>query len=138
VTSRGGKAVVAALQKYGMFLADGGNDAFTAESDGFYAAEGLSWTGVLSGTDLESITPSDFDVVDYEESALMSGDDCVRAPEPPTVPRSGDAGAPPVEQDAGAPTHEPDAGSPEPRDAGSPVEDAGAPDAGHHRHHHDD
>jgi len=131
VTSIGGKAVVAALQKYGMFLADGGNDAFTAEADGFYAAEGLSWNGVLSGTDLESITPSDFDVVDYEESALMSGDDCVRAPEPPTVPRI-DAGAPPAPApDAGSTEPPPDAGAPA-HDAGTPAHDAGAPahDAG--------
>jgi serine/threonine-protein kinase len=83
VTSKGGKAVIAALQKYGMILADAGQDAFTAEADDFYASQGLSWNGILGATDLASLTPSDFDVVDYNTSLLGSGDDCVRAPTPP-------------------------------------------------------
>ena len=40
--------MIAALQKYGMILADGGQDAFTAEAGDFYASEGLSWSGVLA------------------------------------------------------------------------------------------
>jgi serine/threonine-protein kinase len=85
VTSKGGKAVIAALQKYGMILADAGQDAFTAEADDFYAAEGLSWNNVLGPTDLTSLKPSDFDVVDYDTSLVGTGDNCVRAPEPPTT-----------------------------------------------------
>jgi hypothetical protein len=87
VPSKGGKAVIAALKKYGMFLADGGQDAFTAESSDLYAAEGLGWSGVLARDDLSALTPADFDVVDYDPAKIRNEDDCVRAPLPAVRPR---------------------------------------------------
>jgi hypothetical protein len=87
VATKGGVAVIRALKKYGMILADAGQDAFTAESDDLYRAEGLGWSGVLGASDLAGLTPSDFDVVNYDESQLGSGDDCARAADPATSPR---------------------------------------------------
>jgi hypothetical protein len=80
IASPGGKAIVRALKKYGMILADGGNYALTAEDDRFEKANdpSMTWEGLLGGSDLKAITPADFDVVDY--SAIQTGDDCTRAP----------------------------------------------------------
>jgi serine/threonine-protein kinase len=81
VTSKGGKAIVAALQTYGMILADGSNfDTLIAEDDRLTKLEdpNLTWQGVLGPDDLAAFTASDFDVVDL--GTTMMGDNCVRAP----------------------------------------------------------
>jgi serine/threonine-protein kinase len=76
ISSPGGKAVVQALKTYGMLLADGGNDIFTAESDYLeQKIDGTTWGTTLQSNDLASIQPSDFDVLDYT-TPLGSGDDC--------------------------------------------------------------
>ena len=80
ISSSGGKAIVRALKKYGMILADGGNYALTAEDDRFEKAAdpSMTWQGLLDGSDLQAITPSDFEVVDF--SAIETTDNCTRAP----------------------------------------------------------
>ncbi len=81
VTSKGGKVIIAALQQYGMILADGSNyDTLIAEDDRLTKLEDptLTWTGVLSASDLSAFAPGDFEIVDY--GSVRSGDDCVRAP----------------------------------------------------------
>ena len=55
------RAVARALQRYGMFLADGGNVALTAQSDRFTTAK---WQGLLGSRDLQAIQVSDFQMVD--------------------------------------------------------------------------
>jgi serine/threonine-protein kinase len=67
VSSAGGRAVVRALKKYGMILADGGQIALTAEDDRFERAADptMKWNGLLDASDLDFIEPSDFEVVDY-------------------------------------------------------------------------
>ena len=65
ITTPGGKAIVRALQKYGMILADGGDIPLVAESVKIYqdanAAE--TWDGLLLPRDLGFIKPSDFEVI---------------------------------------------------------------------------
>lgn len=82
----GAKVVAAALKKYGMILSDGGNIAFTAKSDAFSATK---WAGLLGNLDLNSIKPTDFDMVatsngtDAESSAKrydFSSFNCARNP----------------------------------------------------------
>jgi hypothetical protein len=86
--SAGAKVVAAALMKYGMILSDGGNIAFTAKSDAFSTTK---WAGLLGNLDLNSIQPTDFDMVDGsygtdgESSATLHNfdsqtDNCVRNP----------------------------------------------------------
>jgi hypothetical protein len=70
--SAGGQVVAKALQKYGMFLSDGGNIALTATSDTFTTAK---WSGLLGTTDLVSIQVTDFDVVDLG-ALITTGDNC--------------------------------------------------------------
>jgi serine/threonine-protein kinase len=67
IASTGGRAIVQALKKYGMFLADGGQDALTAEDDRFEKARdpSMTWQGHLDTSDLAAIQPSDFEVVDF-------------------------------------------------------------------------
>jgi serine/threonine-protein kinase len=67
VTSAGGKVVAQALATYGMILADGGNDALTAEDDRFEKAKDptMTWTGLLARGDLSPLKPGDFEVVDF-------------------------------------------------------------------------
>jgi hypothetical protein len=80
-TSKGAKVIVAALQKYGMILADGSNyDTLIAEDDRLTKLEDptLTWTGTLGPDDLTALAPSDFEVVDY--GTVGTGDNCVRAP----------------------------------------------------------
>jgi hypothetical protein len=59
--SAGALVVVAALQKYGMFLSDGGSVALTAKSDTFSTTK---WDSLLGSQDLVSIQPTDFEMVD--------------------------------------------------------------------------
>jgi hypothetical protein len=79
--SKGAKIIVAALQKYGMILADGSNySTLIAEDDRLTKLEDatLTWTGTLGPDDLTALAPSDFEVVDY--GTVKHGNDCMRAP----------------------------------------------------------
>jgi serine/threonine-protein kinase len=68
------RVVARALQRYGMFLADGGNVALTAQSDRFTTAK---WSGLLGSRDLQAIQVSDFQMVDGGVRLPYTGD-CVR------------------------------------------------------------
>jgi serine/threonine-protein kinase len=72
--NEGARVVARALQRYGMALADGGNVALTAQSDRSTAA---SWEGLLGPRDLETIQPTDFEVVDTGPPIELTYD-CVR------------------------------------------------------------
>ena len=71
--------VVHALQKYGMFLADGGNIALTARSD---ARTTHKWDEVFEDGShaLFGIEPADFELVAIEGPAIPLTFDCERAP----------------------------------------------------------
>ncbi len=75
--NEGAKVVARALQEYGMFLADGGQIALTAQSDRFTANK---WEGLLGPHDLIGIRPSDFEVIDHGDYKTWSGDLCTREP----------------------------------------------------------
>jgi len=63
------QVVLKALQKYGMFLADGGNIALTAMSDAYNS---ISWVESGLGTlDLKGVYPQHFDVVNGFGSDLQ-------------------------------------------------------------------
>jgi hypothetical protein len=67
--------VARALQKYGMFLSDGGNIALTAQSDADTQAK---YTDVDFGShDLQDLKVTDFEVVDGGKPIPLT-DDCVR------------------------------------------------------------
>ena len=74
--NEGARVVARALQHYGMFLADAGQIALTAQSDRFTTAK---WTGLLDTRDLEIIRVGDFEMVEAGERFEFSGD-CVREP----------------------------------------------------------
>jgi serine/threonine-protein kinase len=60
--SEGAKVVARALQKYGMYHADGGNIALTARSDRRTTAK---WAGLLDAHDLSALKVEDFEVIDH-------------------------------------------------------------------------
>ncbi len=70
------RVVARALQRYGMFLADGGQVALTAQSDRFTTAK---WSGLLGSRELEAIQVSDFEMIDGGARIAYTGD-CVRVP----------------------------------------------------------
>jgi serine/threonine-protein kinase len=72
--NEGARTVARALQKHGMFLADGGNIALTAQSDTHTTAK---WSGLLEARDLASIQVTDFEMVDAGASIPLTLD-CVR------------------------------------------------------------
>jgi hypothetical protein len=72
----GARAVAKGLQKYGMFLADGGNIALTAQSDRLATAK---WADHLGSYDLSSLQVSDFEMVDGGSRITYTGD-CSRVP----------------------------------------------------------
>jgi serine/threonine-protein kinase len=72
----GARTVARALQRYGMFLADGGNIALTAQSDRFTVAK---WDNLLGPHDLAAIQVTDFEMVEGGERILYTGD-CRRTP----------------------------------------------------------
>lgn len=74
--NNGARVVAKALQKYGMFLADGGNIALTAQSDRFTTEK---WSNLLGPRDLGLLLVTDFEVVDHGASQTFTGD-CVREP----------------------------------------------------------
>jgi hypothetical protein len=72
--SEGARTVARALQRYGMFLADGGNIALTARSDTYGTAK---WSGLLAASDLTSIKVADFEMIDGGSRVPLTLD-CVR------------------------------------------------------------
>ena len=60
--SEGAKVVARALQKYGMYHADGGNIALTAQTDTYTTAK---WDGLLDPHDLAALKVTDFEVIDH-------------------------------------------------------------------------
>jgi len=60
--TEGARVVARALQRYGMYHADGGEYALTAVSDRHTTAK---WAGVLGESDLEALAVEDFDVIDH-------------------------------------------------------------------------
>jgi serine/threonine-protein kinase len=56
------QVVARAMQKYGMYHADGGNIALTAQSDRHTTAK---WDGLLDSHDLAALRVTDFDVIDH-------------------------------------------------------------------------
>jgi serine/threonine-protein kinase len=73
----GARAVARAMKKYGMMLADAGQNALTAESD---QHETTKWAGLLGSMDLASLKVSDFEVVDLGQVQQPAGGmNCVRS-----------------------------------------------------------
>ncbi|HEY5938555.1 MAG TPA: hypothetical protein VIU61_28080 [Kofleriaceae bacterium] len=70
----GARVVARAMQKYGMYHADGGNIALTAASDRFTTAK---WDGLLEPQDLAALRVEDFEVID-EGSMITLTYDCAR------------------------------------------------------------
>jgi hypothetical protein len=80
----GPQVVARALQRYGMFLADGGRKALTGRSDRFST---IKWNGsdglLLSESDLAPLKVTDFEMVEGGPR-IPYGGDCVREPGAPT------------------------------------------------------
>jgi serine/threonine-protein kinase len=74
--SDGARVVARALQRYGMYHADGGNIALTAQSDRHTTAQ---WEGLLGPRDLSSLAVEDFEVIDHAPQVPVTFD-CVREP----------------------------------------------------------
>jgi serine/threonine-protein kinase len=74
--NEGARVVARAMQKYGMYLADGGNIALTGQSDRFTTAK---WDGLLAPRDLQMITPGDFEMLEGGTRIPLAGE-CVRTP----------------------------------------------------------
>lgn len=72
----GARVVAKALQRYGMFLSDGGNITLTAKSDSNTAAK---WEGLMESADLQTLKVSDFEMVDGGPRVPVSFD-CQRVP----------------------------------------------------------
>ncbi|HUS31202.1 MAG TPA: hypothetical protein VMZ53_21980 [Kofleriaceae bacterium] len=72
--SEGAKVIARAMQKYGMYHADGGEYALTAQSDRFTTAK---WAGLLAENDLSSLLVEDFEVIDHGP-AIEITNDCMR------------------------------------------------------------
>jgi hypothetical protein len=70
----GAQVVARAMQKYGMYHADGGNIALTAQSDRHTTAK---WAGLLGSSDLAALKVTDFEVIDHGGAIALTGD-CVR------------------------------------------------------------
>jgi serine/threonine-protein kinase len=69
------QVVARALQKYGMYLADGGNIALTAQSD---VLGGATWTQVgFDSNSLSALKATDFDVIDNGAPIPLT-DNCTR------------------------------------------------------------
>ena len=72
--TEGARVVARAMQKYGMYHADGGNIALTAQSDRHTTAK---WTGLLGPSDLTALRVTDFEVIDHG-TAISVTNDCSR------------------------------------------------------------
>jgi serine/threonine-protein kinase len=75
--TEGARVVARALQKYGMFLSDGGNIALTAASD-TYTTHTWSEVGIDSHS-MYGIQVTDFEVVELGPTIPLTYD-CVRNP----------------------------------------------------------
>ncbi len=75
------RVVAQAMHDYGMILSDGGNIALTAEDDERTTAKWATVLGTgLDPRDLDSIEPSDFEMVDGGTRYSMSDLDCAHVP----------------------------------------------------------
>jgi len=74
--NEGARVVARALQKYGMYHADGGNIALTAQSDRHTTAK---WDSLLGPHDLSALKVEDFEVIDHGSMIELTYD-CVREP----------------------------------------------------------
>jgi serine/threonine-protein kinase len=74
--NEGARTLARAMQKYGMFLSDGGNLPLMGQSDKFTKAK---WDGLLGVHDMGAILVSDFEVVELGPRITWNGD-CVRNP----------------------------------------------------------
>jgi hypothetical protein len=72
--SEGARVVARAMQTYGMYHADGGNIALTAQSDRHTVHK---WSGLLRPQDLAALKVEDFEVVDHGAPIGLTLD-CVR------------------------------------------------------------
>jgi serine/threonine-protein kinase len=72
--SAGARVVARAMQKYGMYHADGGNIALTAQSDRYTTAK---WDGLLGPHDLAALRIENFEVIDHGTMITLTYD-CVR------------------------------------------------------------
>ena len=72
----GARTVARALQRYGMYHADGGNIALTAQSDSETTA---SWDGLLGPRDLSMLQVEDFEVIHHSDPIDVTYD-CTRTP----------------------------------------------------------
>lgn len=70
----GARTVARALQRYGMYHADGGQIALTARSDRRTRAK---WDGLLGPRDLSALRVEDFEVIDHGPTVPLTYD-CVR------------------------------------------------------------
>lgn len=70
------RTVARALQRYGMYHADGGNIALTAQSDTYTTAK---WDGLLGPRDLAMLTVEDFEVIHHSDPIDVTYD-CTRTP----------------------------------------------------------
>jgi serine/threonine-protein kinase len=77
--SDGARTIAKAMQKYGMFLADGGNIALTAADDRFTTAKWADANVNVGTTDLSAIQVTDFEVVNLG-TLITTGDNCIRNP----------------------------------------------------------
>ena len=74
---KGAQIVAKAMQKYGMFLSDGGNIALTAANDQFTTAKWTDANVNVGPHDLFPLQVTDFEVVDMG-AIITTGDNCVR------------------------------------------------------------
>ncbi len=74
--NEGARVVARALQRYGMYHADGGNIALTGQSDRHTTAK---WEDLLSPQDLIGIEVSDFEVIHHSDDIEVTFD-CQRTP----------------------------------------------------------
>ncbi|HEX2685039.1 MAG TPA: hypothetical protein VHN14_00400 [Kofleriaceae bacterium] len=72
--SPGAQVVARAMQTYGMYHADGGNIALTAQNDRHTAAK---WAGLLDSHALAALKVTDFEVIDHGAPIAWT-DDCAR------------------------------------------------------------
>jgi hypothetical protein len=72
--NEGARVVARALQRFGMYHADGGNIALTAQSDRHTQHK---WSGLLGPRDLRSLRVEDFEVIDHGAPIELTYD-CMR------------------------------------------------------------
>lgn len=72
--TEGARVVARAMQKYGMYHADGGNIALTAQSDRHTTAK---WATLLAPRDLSALRVEDFEVIDHGPMIPLTLD-CIR------------------------------------------------------------